>query len=120
MFETLDAIIPVPLHPRKQKKRGYNQSEYIARGISEVMNIPVITDALIRHVHTSSQTRKSRYNRWENVEGIFQATHPEKLENLHLMVVDDVVTTGATLEACCAPLLKVPGVKVSIATLACA
>ncbi|GET30358.1 ComF family protein [Prolixibacter sp. SD074] len=120
MFETLDAVIPVPLHPKKQKKRGYNQSEYIANGISEAINIPVITDALIRNVHTSSQTRKSRYNRWENVEGIFQAIKPEKLENLHLLVVDDVVTTGATLEACCVPLLKIPGVRVSIATLACA
>lgn len=120
MFETLDAVIPVPLHPKKQKKRGYNQSEYIANGISEVMNIPVITDALIRNVHTSSQTRKSRYNRWENVKDIFNVTKKEKLRNLHLLVVDDVVTTGATLEACCAPLLKIPGVKVSIATLACA
>ncbi|WP_153640877.1 ComF family protein [Prolixibacter sp. NT017] len=120
MFETLDAVIPVPLHPKKQKKRGYNQSEYIANGISEVMNIPVISDVLIRNVHTSSQTRKSRYHRWENVEGIFQVTKPEKLGNLHVLVVDDVVTTGATLEACCAPLLKIPGVKVSIATLACA
>jgi ComF family protein len=119
-FASLDALIPVPLHPKKEKKRGYNQSEYIARGIGEMMNLPVITDALIRSVYTSSQTRKNRYHRWENVKGIFQVTKPEKLENLHLLVVDDVVTTGATLEACCTPLLGIPGVKVSIATLACA
>lgn len=120
MFSSLDAVIPVPLHPKKQKKRGYNQSEYIARGISEILDIPVLTGVLERVVHTSSQTHKGRYNRWENVEGIFKVVSPEKLQNQHVLVVDDVLTTGATLEACCTPLLRTADVKVSIATLACA
>jgi ComF family protein len=117
-FREIDTIIPVPLHPRKQRARGYNQSVEICRGISESMNRPVISGNLIRKVHTSSQTMKGRYERWKNVSGIFRVKNSNTLSGKHLLIVDDVVTTGATMEACCQPLLEIPGVKVSIAALA--
>jgi len=120
LFRDIDAIIPVPLHIRKEKKRGYNQSTEICKGLSESMNKPLMTGNLIRIVHTATQTRKGRFERWENVSGIFKVSKPELLAGKHVLVVDDVITTGATLEACCEPLLKVPGVRVSIATVACA
>ena len=119
-FKDIDAIIPVPLHPVKEKKRGYNQSTEICIGLAASMGKPMITDGLIREISNSTQTRKGRFERWENVSGIFKVNHPEKLKNKHLLLVDDVITTGATLEACCHPLLEISGVKVSVATIACA
>jgi ComF family protein len=120
LYQDIDTIIPVPLHPQKEKKRGYNQSTEICKGLSESMNRPLITGNLVREVHSASQTLKGRFERWENVSGIFSVKNGALLTGKHLLLVDDVVTTGATLEACCEPLLKIPGVKVSIATLACA
>jgi ComF family protein len=117
-FLEIDAIIPVPLHKKKQRKRGYNQSVEICRGISEAMNKPLITDNLIRKKHTCSQTSKGRFDRWENVSGIFHVKNSASLEGKHLLLVDDVITTGATLESCCEELLKISGVKVSLAALA--
>jgi ComF family protein len=118
LYQDIDAIIPVPLHPKKEKKRGFNQSIEICKGLSESMNRPIISGNLVREVHTASQTRKGRFERWENVSGIFKVRNGDSLVGKHLLIVDDVVTTGATLEACCEPLLKIPGVRVSIATLA--
>ena len=120
LFQTIDAIVPVPLHLKKEKKRGFNQSVEICKGLSQSMNRPIITGNLVRDVHSSSQTLKGRFERWENVSGIFRVRNGAILTGKHLLLVDDVVTTGATLEACCEPLLEIPGVKVSIATLACA
>ena len=120
MYQNIDAIMPVPLHPKKEKKRGFNQSVEICRGLSLAMDRPLISGNLIRVVHTDSQTRKGRFERWENVSGIFRVKNGASLLNKHLLLVDDVVTTGATLEACSIPLLEIPGVKVSIATLATA
>ena len=117
-FKSVDLVVPVPLHPRKQKTRGYNQSEWIARGIADAMNLPVITNNLIRKVHTSTQTRKNRFERWQNVERIFDIEEPEIFTGKHVLLIDDVVTTGATLEACAFQLLKIDGVNVSIAALA--
>jgi len=119
-YQSIDAIIPVPLHPKKEKIRGFNQSVEICKGLSESMNRPLIQGNLIRSVHTASQTRKGRFERWENVTGIFSVKDGNSLTGKHLLLVDDVVTTGATLEACCEPLLEIPGVTVSIATLATA
>lgn len=118
LFDNIDAIIPVPLHERKLKKRGYNQSEWIAMGMADALQKPLITDNLIRHIHTPTQTRKGRFERWQNVEGIFGVNSLPVLENKHLLLVDDVVTTGSTLEACAMVLLQAAGVKLSIATLA--
>jgi ComF family protein len=117
-FNQVDKVVPVPLHPKKQKKRGFNQSEWIARGISEAMNKPMLENNLYRKIFTSTQTRKNRFERWQNVEGIFGVNNPEEFENQHVLIVDDVVTTGSTLEACAYELLKVSGAKVSMATLA--
>jgi ComF family protein len=116
-FQEIDAIVPVPLHPRKQRSRGYNQSTEICKGISDSMNRPLISGNLIRQIYTSSQTLKGRYERWENVSGIFRVKNSAGFAGKHLLLVDDVITTGATLEACCHPLLEIPGVRVSIAAL---
>ncbi len=117
-FRAVDVLVPVPLHPRKQKKRGYNQSEWIARGLGKSMHKPVVADNLFRRVHTSSQTRKSRFERWQNVEGIFGIRRPEDFSGKHVLLVDDVVTTGATVEACASQVLKTGNAKVSMASLA--
>lgn len=116
-FNSIDVITPVPLHPQKQKKRGYNQSEWIAKGISDAMQKPILVNNLKRNIHTSTQTRKNRFERWENVENIFGITKPQEFVGKHVLLIDDVVTTGSTLEACASQLLKVDSVKVSIATL---
>ena len=117
-YRTCDVIVPVPLHPAKKKKRGYNQSEWIAKGISGKMNIPVNTVALKRHVNSKSQTKKNRAERWENVHAAFSVQTNEEFPYKHVLLVDDVITTGATLEACAAQLLDNLNVKVSIASLA--
>ena len=115
---SVDAIVPVPLHPRKKRKRGYNQSDWIARGIAGIVEKPLSTNNLFRKIYTSTQTRKNRFERWQNVEGIFDVLHPGEFEGKHILLVDDVVTTGATLEACAYKLLKINDTRVSIVTLA--
>jgi len=119
-YKSIDIIIPVPLHPHKMKKRGYNQSEYIAVGIGEVMSKKVNISSLIRTVNTSSQTKKMRYGRWENVSTVFELKTVDNLTGKHILLVDDVITTGATLEAASQILLNIPNTKVSVACLACA
>jgi ComF family protein len=119
-FHEADILVPVPLHPRKFRQRGYNQSEWIAKGISESMSIPLLTDNLIREIHTSTQTRKNRFERWRNVEGIFRVKEPSEIFQKHVLIVDDVITTGSTLEAAAEALLQAGAGKVSVATLACA
>lgn len=119
-FNDIDIIIPVPLHPNKLKARGYNQSEWIAMGMSESMGKPMVTDALIRKIETNTQTKKNAFDRWENVDGIFHVALPEKVKGLHALIIDDVVTTGSTIEACAAELLKTEGTIVSAAALAAA
>jgi ComF family protein len=118
LFNTADLIVPVPLHPKKQYRRGFNQSEVIAEGMQTSLNIPVSTNNLVRLLYTSSQTKKARYNRWENVKDVFKVKDANAFKGKHLILVDDVLTTGATLEACANPLLEIPNTKVSVATLA--
>lgn len=113
-----DLIIPVPLHPSRLKKRGYNQSEYIAAGISSVLEIPVCSDYLSRIENTATQTRKSRFARYENLRSAFRLKSSDLLINRHILLVDDVMTTGSTLEACSLKLLTVEGLRISICTLA--
>jgi ComF family protein len=118
MFTGTDAIIPVPLHLSREKKRGFNQSEWFARGLAEILGKPVFNQVLIRYVGTDTQTRKSRIERWDNVSDSFRVNDGTCIENKHILLIDDVVTTGATLESCARALLERPGVKVSILTLA--
>ncbi len=117
-YKDLHMMIPVPLHPAKARARGFNQSEIICRGLTDVLQIPSRSDLLVRMEETATQTKKDRFHRWENVSQGFRVTDEAALANQHVLLVDDVVTTGATLEACANSLLQVPGVKVWIATLA--
>lgn len=112
-----DALIPLPLFPAKEKRRGYNQSLLLCEGMSEVMNVPVLNDIIIRPQFTETQTKKGRIERWVNMEGKFSLLKPELIRGKHILLVDDVITTGATLESCGTELLKAENVRLSIATL---
>lgn len=117
-FSTLDALIPLPLFADKEHKRGYNQATVICNGISSVMNIPVLNGAVIRKHATETQTSKHRTERWENVKDSFKVAKSAELNGKNLLLVDDVVTTGATLEACGNVILNATNARLSIATLA--
>ena len=119
-FKSVDIIIPVPLHPNKYKKRGFNQSEWIGKGLSEVLEIPQDTLTLRRIRENDTQTKKSVFERYENTEGIFELADKTTLAGKHVLLVDDVLTTGSTLEACIRVLIEIDGVKVSVFTLAIA
>ncbi|MCW3079118.1 phosphoribosyltransferase family protein [Segetibacter sp.] len=117
-FNDIDIIIPLPLNAQRFKKRGYNQAEVLSEGIGSIWNKPVVANAVIRNVNTETQTHKGRISRWENMDGVFAVAEPSIIQDKHVLLVDDVVTTGASLEACGAEILKVSGAKISIATLA--
>ena len=117
-FKDVDIVIPIPLHKAKLKKRGFNQSESFASGLAETMKITVDTSSVFRNIETSTQTKKSRYKRWENVNEIFEIKENCGLENKHVLIVDDVITTGATMEACINVLNKVDGIRISVAAIA--
>jgi ComF family protein len=117
-FQQIDALIPLPLFANKQKKRGYNQASIIANGISEVLQLPVWDDVIIRKIYTDTQTHKGRADRWHNVKESFALTNPDKLANKHVLLIDDVITTGATTEACGSVLLSASNVQLSIAAVA--
>ena len=118
-FQGIHCIIPVPMHSSKLHKRGYNQADYIAQGISRVTGIPIAHNVVAVMPH-DTQTRKSIYDRWKNTQGLFDAVNTTELENKHVLLVDDVVTTGATLLSCAKTIEAVPGIKVSLMTLASA
>jgi len=117
-FGDVDLIVPVPLHEKKLKQRGYNQSEHIAKGMAEGLKKPMIPGNLIRVRSTDTQTRKGRFQRWQNVEGVFMVADPDALAGRHILLTDDVITTGSTLEAAVQALLISGVAKVSIAALA--
>lgn len=119
-FDNVDCVIPVPLHEKKLQTRGYNQSELIARGIAEILVKPLDTKILRRVIANPTQTRKGRYERWTNVDNIFELSNTSLAMNKHILLVDDVVTTGSTLEACISAIQKASGAKVSVAVLAMA
>lgn len=116
----VDVIVPLPLFERKEKARGYNQSEMICNGIAEIINKPLIKNNVIRQVFTETQTKKHRLERWKNVENIFFVARPSELEGKHILLVDDIITTGSTIEACGSEILKVKDAKLSIASFAIA
>lgn len=114
----VDMVMAVPLHRSRQRKRGYNQSAVIAKGISEVTGIPITPDVLVRSHKSNTQTRKSRFDRWKNVDGIFIVSDTGQIKGKHILLVDDVITTGSTIEACVNELKKTEGVRVSVVSLA--
>ncbi|MDB5196169.1 MAG: ComF family protein [Flaviaesturariibacter sp.] len=116
-FAHIDALIPLPLHPSKERKRGFNQASILCEGIATVIGKPVWKDTVIRTSHTESQTTKNRIERWQNMDGRFEVTTPASLKGKHVLLVDDVVTTGATLEACGRALQEVEDLQLSVATL---
>ncbi len=117
-FKRIDGIIPIPLHPKKRAKRGYNQAEQLAKGIAVSTQKPLWPQNLVRTTNTTTQTRKSRFARWLNVETVFEVRDMTELKGKHLLIVDDVLTTGATIEAAATKLLAVNGVSLSVFTLA--
>ncbi len=119
-FINIDMLVPLPLFSKKEFRRGYNQAEVLCEGIAQVFNKPLLTKNVIRIVHTETQTKKGRIQRWENVEKSFAVKDAASLQGKNILLVDDVITTGATMEACGAEILKVNGTKLSVATLALA
>ena len=119
-LKDVDLILPIPLHPKKMKIRGYNQSEWIAKGLTVATGIPYCTDILVRNTFTETQTKKSRFNRWQNVKDVFEIANFERIKGKHVIVCDDVLTTGATTEAAIQKILAVPGTRVTVVTLATA
>ncbi|MFL5807926.1 MAG: ComF family protein [Flavisolibacter sp.] len=116
-FSYLDGLIPLPLFHAKERKRGFNQATILCDGIAEVLSIPVMQNIIGRKSFTETQTKKGRIERWQNMEGRFELINSKALEQKHVLLVDDVITTGATLEACGRELLKIEDLRLSIATL---
>lgn len=117
-FMDIDALVPLPLNHKKEQIRGYNQAALICQGMNEVWQKPVYQNAVTRTRFTETQTKQNRVSRWQNMEGVFAIIHPPDLENRHILLVDDVITTGATLEACGSSILGVNGTVLSIAAAA--
>lgn len=117
-WAAIDIVLPVPLHKRKQRKRGYNQSWHFAKGMARGLDATALENVLVKTVSTQSQTKKTREERIKNVKEVFAITNRKALENKHILLVDDVITTGATIESCAQTLLQVEGVTVSVASIA--
>ncbi len=113
-----DIIIPVPMHQKKRRQRGYNQSEEVGHGMSEVLGIPVTTDIILKKQHTESQTKKGRLERWENVQNVFEVADPVALNGKNVLIVDDVITTGATTSAICDELTNYELQSITLCALA--
>lgn len=117
-FENVDIVVPLPLNPKKEKRRGYNQAMVIAEGMQTGWDKPIAGKAVGRKLFTETQTQKGRVDRWQNMQDVFEVKDAATLEGKHILLVDDVVTTGASLEACASAILAVAGAKISIATVA--
>jgi ComF family protein len=119
-FCSVDAVIPVPLHKKKLRTRGYNQVDDFGTQIAKALDVPYLDKVLLKTSFSTTQTIKARLARWGNIEETFVLANPERIQNLHLLLVDDIITTGATLEACASVLKEAGGIKISIATMAVA
>jgi ComF family protein len=120
LLQTVDTIIPVPLHPKKLRERGYNQVSEFGNALAKKLGIPLNNSILFRQVYSKTQSQKNRLGRTEGIDTIFDVTFNEKDHNQHFLLIDDVITTGATLEVCAKALLKIPGAKISIVCMAMA
>lgn len=120
LLQTVDEIIPVPLHRRKLKERGYNQVTAFGTALSSSLNIDYNDSILVRNVYSKTQSKKNLLGRTEGIESTFDVSFTEKDHNKHFLLIDDVITTGSTLEACSRALLKIPGAKISIVCMAMA
>jgi len=118
-YKEIDVIVPLPLNRRKLQQRGYNQATLIAEGIASMIHKPVVANVAMRKVYTETQTHKDRISRWESMQYVFMVDNAETLYNKHVLLVDDIVTTGATLEACGQHIRAIPGTTLSLATAAC-
>jgi ComF family protein len=116
-IHSIDAIVAIPLHPTKLRKRGYNQSDFFAEGLANQLQIENLSPHVIRKKATETQTKKSRFERWENVSDVFELRNPDAFREKHILIVDDVITTGATIEAC-AKTLNTINSKISVASIA--
>ncbi|MBI1343974.1 MAG: ComF family protein [Terrimonas sp.] len=116
-FNDIDALVPLPLYPARERKRGYNQAALLCEGITAVTGIPILNNIVSRPQPTVTQTQKTRIERWQNIAGKFRLDDPDSASGKHLLLIDDVVTTGTTLEACGQELLKIGNGRLSIATL---
>lgn len=119
-FRDIDFIVPVPLHPKKERERGYNQSRMLAEGLSAVTGIPLSDKLIARTRYTGTQTQKGSYERWMNVTNVFQCISPDEFRDKHILLVDDVMTTGATLVSCADALSGVSRLRISVLVLALA
>lgn len=117
-YRNITAVVPVPLHKLKLKKRGFNQVEKFGKEIARILQVPYVDTVLVKKNSTFTQTFKSRLLRWGELEESFSIEHPELLMNAHVLIVDDLITTGATLEACYGKLMRIPGVRISVASMA--
>ena len=117
-FNKIDYIIPVPIHSKRLKKRGYNQLTNFGLSLSKVLNVPFLDHALIKKETTETQTHKGRIDRWENVKTLFELQNSNTFKDKHILLIDDVITTGATLEACSNQILQCKNVRISIAVMA--
>ena len=117
-FDGIDAIVPLPLSKKKRRQRGYNQCDYIAEGLSQTTGIPVIKDCVVRTKANESQTHKTRDERWKNAEGIFSLANPQAIDGKHILLIDDILTTGATLTNCAIAIKSGCNCRISVFTLA--
>lgn len=120
MFNDISYIVPIPLHPKKEAFRGYNQAEWFARGLAIPMKAEVDTTSLVRITASETQTHKARFSRWENVKEIFALKNTQTLAGKHVLLVDDVITTGSTIEAAGQVLMSITDIRISICSIACA